>query len=199
MRDTGIKVYIRNGLNKTRIGIYERDIIRRAAKAAFAAAMRARGAPVRFGYAEVVVTVTDDAKIREINREHRGIDAATDVLSFPLIDFSAGQVVPSFSDVDPQTGRVPLGDILISTERAKRQADEYGHGYERELGFLTAHGTLHLLGYDHVDANKGVDSDDDSGVESDSESAAGDGEMRALTEQALASIGLSRKEIAHGL
>ncbi len=91
--------------------------------------------------AEVSVVLTDSEAIREINREHRGIDSATDVLSFP--QFAPGEKYP-------EEGYVPLGDIVISVERAENQALVYGHSFERELAFLTVHSTLHLLGYDHV-------------------------------------------------
>ena len=91
---------------------------------------------------EISVTFTDNEGIRELNREHRSIDRATDVLSFPMYDFHAGE--------EPEPGeRVALGDIVLSLERAAEQAAEFGHSYEREVGFLTAHSVLHLLGYDH--------------------------------------------------
>lgn len=91
---------------------------------------------------EVSVTFTDNEGIRELNREHRSIDRATDVLSFPMYDFHAGE--------KPEPGeRVALGDIVLSLERAAEQAEEFGHSYDREVAFLTAHSVLHLLGYDH--------------------------------------------------
>ena len=90
--------------------------------------------------AEVSVTFTDNEQIREKNREFRGIDSATDVLSFPLSD---GE------DYDTDGDAVLLGDIVISLERAQTQAEEYGHSFEREVAFLTVHSMLHLLGYDH--------------------------------------------------
>lgn len=91
---------------------------------------------------EISVTLTDNEGIRELNREHRSIDRATDVLSFPMYDFHAGE--------KPEPGeRVALGDIVLSLERAAEQAAEFGHSYEREVAFLTAHSVLHLLGYDH--------------------------------------------------
>lgn len=91
--------------------------------------------------AEVSVVLTDSESIKSINSEYRGIDSATDVLSFP-------QFAPD--EPYPDTGYVPLGDIVISVERAENQALVYGHSFERELAFLTVHSTLHLLGYDHV-------------------------------------------------
>lgn len=93
--------------------------------------------------AEVDVTIVDDAEIRQINREHRNIDASTDVLSFPLGE--NGEY-----DENPATGALMLGDIVISLDTALRQADLYGHGVKREIAFLTVHSMLHLLGYDHV-------------------------------------------------
>ncbi|MBO5786889.1 MAG: rRNA maturation RNase YbeY [Clostridia bacterium] len=86
---------------------------------------------------EVNVTVCDDETIKEINKEHRGIDKPTDVLSFPFLDFDS-----------PETLTM-LGDIIISRDTAYRQADEYGHSPKREFCFLAAHSALHLLGYDH--------------------------------------------------
>lgn len=93
--------------------------------------------------AQVSVTLVDDETIRRLNSEHRGIDRATDVLSFPLGDED------SF-DVDPETGAILLGDIVISLERAAQQAEEYGHSFYREVAFLITHSLFHLLGYDHV-------------------------------------------------
>jgi len=94
--------------------------------------------------------ITDDENIRELNREHREIDRATDVLSFPMLELSPGQKIEvSPLEIDPSTGAVMLGDIAISLERMCEQAKEYGHSEERELSFLTVHGILHLLGYDH--------------------------------------------------
>lgn len=99
-----------------------------------------------FGHpAEVSVVLTDSESIRKINSEYRGIDSATDVLSFP--QFDTGEEYP-------ETGYVPLGDIVISVERAENQALVYGHSFERELAFLTVHSTLHLLGYDHVTSDE---------------------------------------------
>lgn len=97
--------------------------------------------------AQVSVTLVDNEAIREINREHRDIDRATDVLSFPLGDED------SF-DTDPETGAILLGDIVISLERAAEQAKEYGHSFYREVAFLITHSLFHLLGYDHVDSEE---------------------------------------------
>ncbi len=102
--------------------------------------------------AEVSVTYTDNEEIREINREQRGIDHATDVLSFPMLELIPGEV-PVFGteDMNPETGCVYLGDIVISLERAQEQAQEYGHSMERETAFLAVHSLMHLLGYDHME------------------------------------------------
>lgn len=99
---------------------------------------------------EVDVLLTDDEGIREINREMRGLDRPTDVLSFPMFRLAAGDK-PAAEWADPETGLVPLGDMAISLERAAAQGEEYGHGLRRELCYLTVHSVLHLLGYDHVD------------------------------------------------
>lgn len=94
---------------------------------------------------EVSVSIVEDAEIRQINRQFRDIDRATDVLSFPLLSFQEGEI-PDTNEKD----EVLLGDIIISLERARAQAQEYGHSLKREIAFLTAHSMLHLLGYDHM-------------------------------------------------
>ncbi len=96
------------------------------------------------GSAEVDVTLVDNEQIHRINLEQRGVDMPTDVLSFPLGE--NGQY-----DKNPETGNFMLGDVVISLERAAAQAEEYGHSLQREIGYLTVHSMLHLLGYDHVD------------------------------------------------
>ena len=107
---------------------------------------------------EVNVTFTDNDSIREINREFRELDVPTDVLSFPMVDYPAPADFSVLEDEDnaaeyfhPETGELILGDIVISVERAKMQAEEYGHSLKREICFLTAHSMLHLFGYDHID------------------------------------------------
>ena len=101
---------------------------------------------------EINVLVTDDETIRVINKEYRQIDKATDVLSFPAFQFEPGKLPKDLSVyLDPETGLLPLGDMAISYEHARRQAKEYGHSVRREVGYLTVHSVLHLLGYDHVD------------------------------------------------
>jgi len=98
---------------------------------------------------EASVTLTDNENIKELNLEHRGIDKATDVLSFPIIEYVNGEPQIQPGDIDPDSGRIFLGDIIISVEKAFEQAGNFGHSVERELAFLAVHGALHLLGYDH--------------------------------------------------
>jgi len=94
--------------------------------------------------AEVSVTFVDDEGIRELNKKFRNMDKPTDVLSFPLLDYEGESEEPFFDELCHN-----LGDIVISLERAMAQANEFGHSFEREVAFLTAHSMLHLLGYDH--------------------------------------------------
>ena len=102
--------------------------------------------------AEISLMFTDNEGIREINREYRDIDSPTDVLSFPMLEFGDDEEDAEF---ETENGLVLLGDIVISVERAREQAEEYGHSFRRELAFLTAHSMLHLLGYDHIDDAEG--------------------------------------------
>lgn len=101
----------------------------------------------------VDVLLTTDEGIREINREQRNIDQATDVLSFPMLELTPGTPPDGTGEdeQDPETGLCPLGDMVISVDRAKAQAAEFGHSVERELAYLAVHSVLHLLGYDHLD------------------------------------------------
>lgn len=99
---------------------------------------------------EVNVLVTNDTGIHRVNLDMRGVDAPTDVLSFPMFDLAPGDK-PSEEDADPATGLVPLGDMCVSMERVHAQAKEYGHSNRRELAYLAVHSVLHLLGYDHLD------------------------------------------------
>lgn len=116
--------------------------------------------------AEVSLTLCGDATIRALNRQWRSIDAPTDVLSFPLLD----------DGVSDHDGELLVGDIIISLEKAARQADDYGHSLKRELLFLFVHGMLHLLGYDHHDEQERLD-------------------MRAEEETLLAVVGAERNEL----
>ncbi len=99
----------------------------------------------------VSVMLTDEEGIRRVNREFRGVDSATDVLSFPLNELVPGKFDPDVCEQDPETGAVMLGDMMISLPRCEAQGEEFGHGFEREIMYLTVHSVLHLLGYDHVD------------------------------------------------
>lgn len=104
------------------------------------------------GNAEVSVVFTDNNGIRKLNAEHRGIDRITDVLSFPMVEYDENK--NPIEDCFDENGCICLGDIVISLERASEQAEEYGHSFEREVGFLTVHSVLHLLGYDHMTDNE---------------------------------------------
>ena len=121
-----------------------RELILRAARAA----LRAEGVTEPCALSALL---TDDAGIREINREYRGIDAATDVLSFPMNELMPGAFDAAECERDYDTGCILLGDMAFSLERCARQGGEFGHGFEHELMYLTVHSVLHLLGYDHVD------------------------------------------------
>lgn len=101
---------------------------------------------------EINVFVTNDKGIHAINRASRGIDKPTDVLSFPMFQLEAGNPPCDWEEyLDPETDMCPLGDMAISLERAIAQAKEFGHSTRREVGYLTIHSMLHLLGYDHMD------------------------------------------------
>lgn len=110
---------------------------------------------------EVSILFTDNDAIRQINKEYREIDAPTDVLSFPANEFDTPgdfsrleeNIIDSFH---PETGELILGDIVISVEKAKTQAIEFGHSLEREIAFLTAHSMFHLFGYDHMEDNERI-------------------------------------------
>jgi len=101
---------------------------------------------------EINVLVTNDEGIQIVNRESRDLDKPTDVLSFPMFQLEPGNPPTDWVDYqDPASGLVPLGDMCISLERAIAQAQEFGHSTRREVGYLTIHSMLHLLGYDHLD------------------------------------------------
>lgn len=99
---------------------------------------------------EISVVLIDNEGIRDLNNMHRGIDRATDVLSFPMFEYDEdGEIIEDYAEFN-EMGELCLGDIVISLERAHEQAEEYGHSFEREIGFLSVHSMLHLLGYDHM-------------------------------------------------
>lgn len=106
--------------------------------------------------AEVSLTIVDDETIKEINKEQRDIDRATDVLSFPMLEYDSPSdfdflEAESIDWVNPDTGEITLGDIVISIDHCKAQAEEYGHSVTREYAFLITHSMLHLFGYDHME------------------------------------------------
>lgn len=111
--------------------------------------------------AQVNLVLTDNGGIRELNRECRGIDRETDVLSFPNVDFDEEGVFDIDEDseadyFDPETGELLLGDVMISLDKVYEQAEEYGHSVRREFAFLVAHSMLHLCGYDHMEDTERV-------------------------------------------
>ena len=136
-RKMKLKIYFENEQEGETVTYHLKMLVRAAIEATLD--YEQYGNPV-----EVSVTFTDDAGIRKMNKQFRGIDRPTDVLSFPLFDYSGESEEPP---VDEFMGM--LGDIVLSLETAKRQAAEYGHSFEREAAFLTVHSMLHLLGYDH--------------------------------------------------
>ena len=99
----------------------------------------------------VSVMLTDEEGIRLVNREFRGVDRATDVLSFPLNELTPGAFDPELCEADPDAGVLMLGDMMISIPACEKQGEEFGHGFDREIQYLTVHSILHLLGYDHLD------------------------------------------------
>ena len=114
-----------------------------------------------FHEAEVGLVITSAEEIRALNSEMRGIDAVTDVLSFPMLELSE---ISDYEDllsmedaINPETGEVMLGDIVLCYDRVISQAAEYGHSARREYAFLIAHSMLHLLGYDHIDDNDRIE------------------------------------------
>ncbi len=128
----------------------------------------------------VFVQIVGDDEIQQINREQRGKDMSTDVLSFPTVNYPAGKTAGSCEkllrrEYDPELGACLLGDIVISMDHVRAQAAQYGHSERRESGYLLTHGLFHLMGYDHMtETDKPV--------------------MRAMEEKALVSIGLTREE-----
>ena len=99
----------------------------------------------------ISVMLTDGEGIRRVNREFRGVDRETDVLSFPLNELTPGAFDPEACEQDPENGELLLGDMMISLPACEHQGEEFGHGFDRELRYLTVHSVLHLLGYDHMD------------------------------------------------
>lgn len=131
-----LKVYVKNNQTEVKVPVGIRLLIRRCCQAVLTTEKFGRDA-------EVSVSFVSNKEIRELNKIYRNKDSVTDVLSFPLTS-EDGTV-----EVNPETGAVQLGDVVISLETAVKQAQNYGHSLEREVGFLTVHSMLHLLGYDH--------------------------------------------------
>jgi probable rRNA maturation factor len=155
-----IRVVITNSQKKVQIPTGLRMLVRRCCTAV----LKMEGFE---GAAEISVTFVDNEQIRELNAEYRNKDSATDVLSFPLGE-------DAVYDTNMETGALLLGDIIISVPRAIEQAEMYGHSLRREIGFLTVHSMLHLLGYDHE--NEGIEAV----------------RMREKEEQVLNKLGLKR-------
>lgn len=132
-----LKIYYANEQKIVKIPLSLRNLINRVVKATLENENFKKDA-------EVSVSFVDNETIHKLNLEYRGKDKPTDVLSFPMTDGNEEE-----DDIDLSTGAVMLGDIIISAEKAMEQANEYGHGIEREICFLAVHSTLHLLGYDH--------------------------------------------------
>ncbi|MBE6684161.1 MAG: rRNA maturation RNase YbeY [Ruminococcaceae bacterium] len=133
----GLKIYFENAQDKLPLTYKMKMLIREAVETT-----------LDFedfqNHCEVSVTFTDNEGIHELNKKFREVDKPTDVLSFPLFDFEGETDEPPVDEIMSN-----LGDIVISLEKAKEQADEYGHSFEREVAFLCVHSMLHLLGYDH--------------------------------------------------
>lgn len=138
-----MKVSIRNNQKEFSVTKEIRDLVRLSVKKS----LEYMDFPTK---SEISVLFVDDHEIRDLNRLHRGIDHATDVLSFPLFEYDEdGEIIEEDLDFSPN-GEMVLGDIVISLQRAWAQAQEYGHSFEREIGFLTVHSMLHLFGFDHM-------------------------------------------------
>jgi len=156
-----MEIWVNNEQETVELTAEHEELIRRVAERALQLAGARLGTNV-----SVSITLVDDETITDLNRDHRGLASPTDVLSFSQLE---GEEMGDLPEGEP----LPLGDIVISVERCVSQSAEYGHSFERELGFLTAHGMLHLLGWDH---------------QTPEDEAA----MMAKTEEILAGLGLSR-------
>ena len=172
-RKRELKIYFENGQDKIPVTYRLKLLMRRAVEAALDYEQYENPC-------EVSLTFTDNEGIRALNLRFRGIDRATDVLSFPTVNYPAGKTAGACEallreEFDPDTDACAIGDIVISMDHVRAQAAEYGHSERRECGYLLTHGLFHLMGYDHMtEAEKPV--------------------MRAMEEKALASIGLTREE-----
>ena len=138
-----MKVSFRNEQDKIKVTFTLKRLIKKALKTG----LSVMGWDSRV---DISVMFTDNEGIRVLNREHREIDRETDVLSFPLIEYDEkGEYIESSLDYS-EKGNLCMGDIVLSLEKALAQAEEYGHSFQRETGFLTVHSLLHLMGYDHM-------------------------------------------------
>jgi len=137
------KIYVKRQRQGLGEGLFM-PLIRRCTRAA----LEAEGVDVP---CEISVLLTDDKGIQAINKKYRDLDEVTDVLSFPMQELKPGAFLASAEELDPETGLLPLGDIILSVERVRIQSQELGHSAGRELAYLIVHSVLHLLGYDHVD------------------------------------------------
>lgn len=142
-------------MNKTKINItfdcftLKRFAVSSVIKSCIQKTLDAENVPVD---CEINVLVTNNKGIKSINKASRNIDKETDVLSFPMFQLESGKFPDKYGEyLDPETGMCPLGDMAISLEKAHAQAKEFGHSVRREIGYLTIHSVLHLLGYDHMD------------------------------------------------
>lgn len=131
-----VKVIIKNNQKEVKIPTGIRLLLRRCCNAVLIMEQFKDSA-------EISITFVDEEQIHILNKEHRGVDRPTDVLSFPLGE--NGEY-----DINPENGAKMLGDIVLNISRVVRQAEEFGHSFQREIAYLTAHSMLHLLGYDHV-------------------------------------------------
>ena len=131
-----VKVIIKNNQKEVKIPTGIRLLLRRCCNAVLIMEQFSDSA-------EISITFVDEEQIHILNKEHRGVDRPTDVLSFPLGE--NGEY-----DINPENGAKMLGDIVLNISRVVRQAEEFGHSFQREIAYLTAHSMLHLLGYDHV-------------------------------------------------
>lgn len=149
-RGVSMSIYIENELDETFDFDYY-ELIRRVIEKS----LDYIGCPYE---PEISVTLTDNSGIHVINNEFRGIDKPTDVLSFPMIEyFTPGEfdfLEENDAAFNPETGELIMGDIVVSVEKVKEQAREYGHSEIRELGFLVAHSMLHLFGFDHMEEDE---------------------------------------------
>ena len=136
-RKMNLKIYFENEQEKLPLTYKLKMLVREAVKATL-------DLENYQNTAEVSITFTDNESIHKLNAKYRGVDRPTDVLSFPLFDYEGTSEEPPVDEMMNM-----LGDIVISLERAAEQAEEFGHSFEREVAFLTAHSMLHLLGYDH--------------------------------------------------